>query len=53
MLVFMQSTRYSCQIVVKLEISLHMFEKFSNFKFHENPPSGSRVFPCGRTDGQT
>ena len=22
-------------------------------KFHENPPSGSRVVPCGRTDGHT
>jgi hypothetical protein len=25
-------------------------KKFSNFKFHENPSSGSRIFPCGRTD---
>jgi len=27
----------------------------SNMKFHENPSSGSRVFPCGdgRTDGRT
>ena len=22
-------------------------------KFYENPFSGSRVFPCGRTEGQT
>ena len=20
-------------------------------KYHQNPPSGSRVLPCGRTDG--
>jgi len=29
------------------------FEKYWNFKFHENPSSGSRVVPCGRTDGPT
>jgi len=26
-------------------------KKHSNIKFHVNPSSGSRVFPCGRTDG--
>ena len=29
-----------------------IFEKYS-VKFNENPSSGSRVIPCGRTDGQT
>ena len=29
------------------------FEKYSNIKFHENPSGGSRVVPCGRTDGRT
>ena len=29
------------------------FEKSSNTKFHENPPSGSRAVPCGRIDGRT
>ena len=38
---------------MKLEFSIHIFEKFSNIKFHENPSSGSRVVPCGQTDGQT
>jgi len=33
-----------------LEISRHIFEKYSNIKFYENPSSGSRVVPCGRTD---
>jgi hypothetical protein len=27
-----------------------IFKKFSNIKFHENLPSGSRAVPCGRTD---
>jgi len=27
MLVFMQSTRYDCQIIMKLEFSRHIFEK--------------------------
>jgi len=44
---------YSCQILLKLEFFLQIFEKYSNIKFHENPSSGSRVVPCGRTDGQT
>jgi hypothetical protein len=59
--VFMWSTRYSCQILMKLEISRQVFEKYSNTKFHENQPSrslifhkissgGIRVVPCGRTD---
>jgi hypothetical protein len=30
-----------------LEFSQHIFEKYSNIKFHENPSSGSRVVPCG------
>jgi len=25
-------------------------KRYSNTKFHENPPSGSQVIPCGRTD---
>ena len=35
---------------MKLEFSRQIFEKYPNIKFHENPSSGSRVFPCGRTD---
>ena len=37
---------------MKIEFSWHISEKYSNVKFHENPSSGSRVFPCGQTDGQ-
>ena len=44
---------YTCEILTKLEFSGEFFEKYSNIKFHENPSSGRRVFPCGRTDRQT
>ena len=43
---------YSCPILMKLDFfSRNIFEKYSNIKFHENPSSGSRVFPFGRTHG--
>jgi hypothetical protein len=29
------------------------FRKILNYKFHENPSSGSRVVSCGQTDRQT
>jgi len=48
----MQRTRYSSQILMKLEFSRQFFEKYSNVKFHENPPSGSQVLPCGLTERQ-
>jgi hypothetical protein len=38
-----------CPIVMRLTFSRHIFEKSSNIAFHENPSSGSRVYPCGRT----
>ena len=43
---------HSCQILMKLNFSLQIFEKPSNIKFHENPFSGSRVVPCGQTNGR-
>jgi hypothetical protein len=42
--------RYSGPILMKHEFSRHIFQKSSNIKFHENPSSGSRVVPYGRTD---
>ena len=42
------STRYYCDILMKLEFSRRIFEKYSNFTFYENPLSGSQV-QCGRT----
>jgi hypothetical protein len=44
---------YSCQILMELEFSRQIFEKSSNIRFHENPSGGSRVVPCGQTDGRT
>ena len=40
-------------MLVKLEFSQRVFEKYSNIKIKENLFSGSPVVPCGRTDGQT
>ena len=42
--IFTQSIRYSCQILMKLDVSRQISaKKCSNIKFHENPSSGSRV----------
>jgi hypothetical protein len=47
--VFIHIVRYSCQILIKLEFSRQIFEKYSNIKFHENPSSRRRVVLCRRT----
>jgi len=46
----MQSTRYTCQILMKFGFYGHICEKYSNIKFRENPFGGSRVVPWGQTD---
>jgi hypothetical protein len=38
---------------MEVEFSRQISQKYSSIKFHENSSSGSRVVPCGRTDGQT
>ena len=38
---------------MKLELSRQIFYEYSNIKFYENPFSGSRIVPCGRTDRRT
>jgi len=45
--------RYSCLILMKLELTRHIFEKYTYIKFYETLSSGSRVVACGQTDGQT
>jgi len=35
----------ACLILMKLEFSLQIFEKYSNVKFLENPSNGSHVVP--------
>jgi len=39
-------------MLIKLEFSRQIFEKYTNIKHHENPCSGRRVVLCGRTDRQ-
>jgi len=51
--VSMLIARYSCHISLTGEFSGQIFEKHSDIKFYENPSSGGRVVPRGRTDGQT
>jgi hypothetical protein len=41
----MQSRCYYCQVLVKLENSRHIFEKYTN-----NKTDWSRIVPCGRAD---
>jgi hypothetical protein len=41
------------RVLRKLEFSRQVFIKVSNIKVPENPPSGSRIFPRGRTNGWT
>jgi len=45
-----KNTSYSCQILINLEFSQYILEKYSNTKFRENSSSGSPGDPCRRTD---
>jgi hypothetical protein len=46
----MQSTRCSCRILMELEFSRNIFEKFSNVRFHDDMSIWSRVVSCELTD---
>jgi len=39
-------------MLMKLECAQQIFEKYASVRFNENPYIGSRVVPCGRTDGR-
>jgi len=41
------------KILIKLELSRQILEKYSTIKFHENPWHGSRAVSCGPIDRQT
>jgi hypothetical protein len=47
---FMYITLYSSQVLMKIEFSRRLFDKYSNIGFNGYPSSWSRVVPCGRTD---
>ena len=38
---------------MRVEFFLHILEKYSNIKFHDNTSSWIQVVPCGRMDGRT
>ena len=44
---------YYGPVLIALEFSRRIFEKYSNIKFHENSCNGSRVVSCEQTDGRT
>ena len=46
MLLFLYSTCYSCDILMKIEFSGQFLEKSSNIKFHENLSTGSTIVSC-------
>ena len=48
--VFTYITRCCCQILIKLELSGHIIEKYWNIKYHENPSSWTQTVVCGQTD---
>lgn len=35
---------------MNLEVTRHIFQNYSNIKFHETPPSRGRVVPYGQRD---
>lgn len=53
----MQVFKLSCKVpvivVVKLECSRQIFEKYLSIKFHITPSSGRRVAQYGGTNGRT
>ena len=51
--VLKQSTSYSCEILMKIEFSRQIFDKYWNIKCSENPYLGAELFHDGWGDGET
>ena len=49
--VFMWNTRYSCQILIKFQISRQSFEKYSNINFMKIRQVGAKMFHAGGPAG--
>ena len=43
---------FFCQILMKLEFSRHIFEKYSNITFLEDPLVGAELFHADRRTGR-
>jgi hypothetical protein len=50
---YIKQIRFVFKGLMQGDFSRQIFEESSNIKYHENPPRGSRVDPCWRTDTQT
>jgi len=48
--IYLTVTRQFCRMLMKLEFSWKLCEKYPNVKFRENTSSGSRVIPYGQAD---
>jgi hypothetical protein len=49
----MLSTRYSCKVLINIQFSQQVSEKYSYIRFNKNPTSGNGIVHAdGRTDGQ-
>jgi hypothetical protein len=53
MFVFLQTTNYSYQVLIRTEFSRQTSQAWPNVKFHDNPTSCSPVVPCAQKDGET
>jgi len=52
-LAFMLHMCYSCKILMQLEFSQQVFEKYSNIRFNESTSSDYQDVPCISTDVRT
>jgi len=48
----MLSDSQLCLILIKFELSSQILPKIASIKFNKNRPTGWRVVPCRRLEGQ-